>query len=120
HGSGVIVDAGADRFPGRAVIAGHENVDPEVVAAMPVERRVRAAFVEARGDYAADVDALVRRHVLPRLASVARDLQVAVVGANVEKIAIRWRPADRRAGRPSLHAVIARDRVHVGNAAHDW
>ena len=55
-----------------AVVGGHENVDAEVVAAMAVERRVGGAFVEARGDDAADVRPLRHAsdvgtffHVLP-------------------------------------------------------
>ena len=59
--AGVVGDAAADRLPGRAVVGRHENVDAEVVAAMAVERGVRRPFVEARGDDAADVDALLRR-----------------------------------------------------------
>src|SRR5882762_8483143 len=112
-----IADAVTNRLPGRAVITGHENEDAEVVAAMAVECCVRGALVEARGDHAADVDPLLRRDVLPSLAAVARDLQIAVVRAGVEEIAIQGRLADRGDGGPGLNTVIARHGELVGHAA---
>ena len=91
---------------------------------MCVENDVGGAGAEARRFDTADVGALgdtarMLDDVLPRLAAIARDLQIAIVGAGVQQIFVHWRFADRGDRRPRLHAVVARHRVFVGHSAHD-
>src|SRR5258705_279997 len=114
NGAGVVREPIADRLPRLAVVCRHEHVDAEIVAAMAVECRVGRSFFESGCDDAADVRSLLWRHVLPALATIAGDLQVAVVGAGIEKIAIQWRLTDRRNLRPSLDTVVARHRLLIG------
>src|SRR5205807_5709435 len=91
NGSGGIGNALADGFPGFAVVRGRKNVDVVIVAAMCVKCSESRAFSGFRGDDTADVSSLghpgyLRHHVFPGLATVASDLQVAVIGADPQHI----------------------------------
>src|SRR5258708_34115911 len=84
--SGGIGNTVANGLPRFAVIRCNENVHRIIIRAVAIERNIGRASGIFRSHYSADVRALrdarnLRRHVLPALSAVPRNLHVAVGGA---------------------------------------
>ncbi len=113
HRPGCRRDAIGDFGPRVAVVFGGVNVDGEISAAVVVEGHVDRTFLFVGSLDAADVGALghaghVARHVGPRLAAVARDLKIAVIGAGIEHSRAHRRFGDRGDTRPGHDAIVKR------------
>src|SRR5439155_2167537 len=90
--------AAADRRPGLAVVVGHHDPGVVVVGAVGVEDDVGAAVGEARGFDGGDPARAGQAHLVgdvgPLLPAVARDPEVAVVGAGPEDVRVAGRFGD--------------------------
>src|SRR5690348_694362 len=124
NASGGIGDAVANGFPGFAVIGGRENVNVVIVGAVSVEGGEGGAFGCFGSHNAAYIGSFghaggLRYNVLPGFSAVARDLQVAVVGADPEHVGGERRFAQSGDRRIFLNAVVARQSILVGYFAAD-
>ena len=112
-----------DRRPRRAAVGRAIEVVAVVVAAVIVERDVDRVLRVARRLDARHVAGLrqVRQAIgdrQPGLAGVARDLQIAVIGADPQHAAPQRRFGDRRDGGVVGHAIVQRQRRFGGQLRH--
>src|SRR6266436_7388682 len=89
---------------------------------MPVEGKQGRTFAGPRCCHAAYVGSFgdawhLRRYILPGLSAVARDLHVAIIGADPQHIGGERGFAERSDGGVFLDAVVPRQRVLVGSLA---
>src|SRR5262249_14747807 len=94
------------------------------IGAMPVERQVGCAFRKAGRHYTADVGAgrharNARDYVLPGLPAIARDLQVAVVSANVQQPLLQGRLGYRYDMAIGLLPIMAAEHMLIRKRSHD-
>ena len=111
------------RTPALAEVARRDEVVVEVAGAVAVEGDVGRALAGAARLDAAHVGPLGDAgdrggHVLEALASVARDVDLAVVGACPQDPGAERRLGERRGRAPVHDAVVARDEV-LGGLAED-
>src|SRR5574340_1815845 len=100
-------DAVHRELPMFAIVVGDVNVRLVIIEAMAVNRRIRGAGAEMPGFDNADLRPwreLGRRDVRPVLATVARDPDIAVIGAGPEQILLE------RRGRELIHHAALRTR----------
>ena len=113
--AGDAVLAVGQQRPGLAVVVGAIDVRLEVVLAhVPVGREISAALHERRvlDGLDARADQFLGRHVLPRLAVVARHADRSVVGAHPDHALLKARLDHRVDSRVDLLARhVARDRI---------
>src|SRR5262249_37650717 len=91
---------------------------------MPVKRGVGYSLAKARRNDSADVSVLgqsryVCGYILPRLAAVARDLQVAVVGPGVKQSLLDGRLCQGDDLAECFLSIVSRERLLARQRAHD-
>ena len=95
---GLVGDAGDDLRPRLAEVGRLVEVRTEVVQLVHRRRDVRGGLVARRGLDRVDLNPVgnaLRRHVLPRLAAVLRDVDEAVVAPDPEDAGVERRLGDR-------------------------
>src|SRR5215470_17703922 len=86
------------RIPGCSEIGGLENVRREVIHFVPFDRRIGGTGIFRRRfqhAYSAPLRHGLRRHILPMLSAVARDVDQAIVGSGPDQILLYRRFDDR-------------------------
>src|SRR5947207_8684404 len=109
---------GLDWFPRFAVVRGYKNVRVVIVGAMAIESEIGSTFCVAGRNNATDVSAPgntrhVTSNVFPGLTTIARNLQIAIIGSGVQQTFLDRRLSERHNLSKRFHSVVTRERVLV-------